>query len=327
MRIDRRFLGWGVFFVVLGGVPLAVRAGPGHRGARREAWDLWPLILIGIGVGLVLRKTPFEPLGGLIVAGTFGLILGAALATGEWRFGGFGGCGDIGRHIAVHAGVRASLEVEAEVSIDVDCGDLALAPAAGAGYRIEGESGDGEGPRVDDSRRQPRDPGPGRGWFFGDRPRDLADRAGYRAHDPPRAHRERRQRRCRPVGDAGPGPQRERERRRRHDRHGGDQFDAETLTARANAGTIRITLPVEDIRGSVSANAGSIELCAPPSVGLRFVVDENITASYDFGRRGLVQVGDAWESPAYGTAEVKIELQATRMRASIVLDPEGGCDG
>lgn len=325
MRIDRRFLAWGVFFVVLGAVPLAVRQGPVSETVIERAWDLWPLILVGIGAGLVLRKTPFEPVGGVIVAGTFGLILGSALATGTWRFGGFGTCGPADEATSF-APIAGTLSGDTAVTIQVDCGDLALSPAAGAGYRIEGEGDDGDGPRVDDNggslEIRGRD---SRGFFSGSRDMwrmalgtdptvrlDLEVDAGSARLDLS-AMRIPELRLNVNAGDATVDL--------------AEVFDAEALTARANAGTIRIALPVENLRGSVSANAGSIELCAPGGVGLRFVVDDNVTASYDFGRGGLVQTGGAWQSPDYATAEVKIELQATANAGSIVLNPEGGCDG
>ncbi len=82
VRIHRGFLGWGVFFIVLGLVPLSVRLGWVSGANLASAWQLWPLFLVGAGVGLILRRTPFEPVGGLIVAATGGLMLGSFLAIG-----------------------------------------------------------------------------------------------------------------------------------------------------------------------------------------------------------------------------------------------------
>jgi hypothetical protein len=325
VRIDRRFLGWGVFFVVLGAVPLAVRQGLVTEDQIRQAWGLWPLILIGIGVGLVLRRTPFEALGGLIVAGTFGLILGSAIATGDWNFGGFGSCGgsEDGKAFEARSGTLAG---EAAVSIAVDCGDLAVAPAAGSAWRIEGTNEDGDGPRIEDRGSALDIRSREGGGFFG------GSRDSWRVTLPtdPTIRLDLTVNAANADVDLSA--------MRVPDLHvTANAADvtidmaaataAATLTAKVNAGTVRITLPVEDLRGSVSANAGSIELCAPANVGLRFQVDENITATYDFGRGGLVQVGDAWESPGYASAEVRIELQADANAGSIVLDPEGGCDG
>jgi hypothetical protein len=102
---------------------------------------------------------------------------------------------------------------------------------------------------------------------------------------------------------------------------------ASALTASTNAGTLRITLPAKEIRGSLSANAGTIFVCAPPDVGLRFRVDDNITARYDFSRRGLQKVGDAWQSADFATAEIRIEFEASANAGGITLDPAGGCGG
>lgn len=57
MHLDRRFLNWGVFFIVLGGVPLAVQQGLLDRDLAARAWLLWPLLIIAAGVGLLLRRT------------------------------------------------------------------------------------------------------------------------------------------------------------------------------------------------------------------------------------------------------------------------------
>ena len=47
----------------------------------RDLGQLWPLILVGIGLGLILRWTPFAWFGGALVAATFGIIFGAAVVA------------------------------------------------------------------------------------------------------------------------------------------------------------------------------------------------------------------------------------------------------
>ena len=81
MRIDRGRLGWGVFFLTLGLVPLSIRLGWVDPAWFEGIWRLWPLILVGIGIGLILRRTAFAAIGNVIVGLTFGLIIGGALAT------------------------------------------------------------------------------------------------------------------------------------------------------------------------------------------------------------------------------------------------------
>ena len=94
MRIDRSLLNWGVFLIALGGVPLAVQQGFTDSGIAGDLWRLWPLILVGFGLGLLLRWTPLAWLGGAIVAGTFGLIFGALIAGGITGIS--GACGELG---------------------------------------------------------------------------------------------------------------------------------------------------------------------------------------------------------------------------------------
>ena len=94
MHVNRALLGWGVFFLVLGAVPLAVRYGVVDASAFDTAWQLWPLLLIGAGMGLVLARTRVAIVGGLVVAATAGLMVGGLVVNGIGGFGsGFGSCG------------------------------------------------------------------------------------------------------------------------------------------------------------------------------------------------------------------------------------------
>src|SRR4029079_7595365 len=108
MRIDRSLLNWGVFLIALGGVPLAVQQGFAGSGVAGDLWRVWPLILVGIGLGLLLRWTPLAWLGGAIVAGTIGLIFGALVAGGITGIS--GACGKLGPDAATssQSGIASS---------------------------------------------------------------------------------------------------------------------------------------------------------------------------------------------------------------------------
>jgi len=122
VRVDRGMLGWGAFFITAGGVPLAVQAGALPPGALDRAWSAWPLILVGIGIGMIFRKTALEVVGGLIVSATMGLMVGGVIAGG-----GFGdvtgsaseGCGpgDSGTPFEVRSGTLAQ-----DAQVRVACG-------------------------------------------------------------------------------------------------------------------------------------------------------------------------------------------------------------
>jgi hypothetical protein len=326
MHVDRRFLAWGVFFLLVGAIPLAVRQGWIAASVVEGAWDLWPLILVGVGLHLALRRTSLDALGGLVVAATFGLMLGSAIAIGVWRFGSLGGCDDAANAVAF-APLDGQLEGDAGVTIDLDCGELTLAPAAGGAYRLEGEDDDGRGPGVERDGNEvafrSRD---SRSVFGG-----TKDTWRMTLGTDPEYHLD--------IGvNAGSATLDLSSMRIRQLTLGvnagdmtvdlGDALAASELTAHANAGAIHITLPIRDLRGSISANAGSIDLCAPDGVGLRIRTQEQLTAAYDFGRGGVSEVSDGvWETPGYAAAEVHIELEASANAGAVTLDPEGGCGG
>src|SRR5262245_59249677 len=124
MRIDERFLGWGVFFILLGAVPLAVQAGIIDEDVVSRAWQLWPLFIVAAGAGLLLRSTSFPWVGGLIAGATFGLIFGSLLAAGT-NFAGSCGSGN-GTAFGQQQGQIGS---SAAVDVEFTCGELAIETA------------------------------------------------------------------------------------------------------------------------------------------------------------------------------------------------------
>ena len=131
MRLDRGFLGWGVFFLVAGVIALAVEAGsiPDQRW-----WSYWPLVLVGAGIGLVLYRTPLDVLGGLLVAATFGLMVGGSIAGGFSGIGDLSGgvCGADGEGVTF-ADRTGTFGSSAAVSIELDCGTLGVGDHPGLG--------------------------------------------------------------------------------------------------------------------------------------------------------------------------------------------------
>ena len=100
----------------------------------------------------------------------------------------------------------------------------------------------------------------------------------------------------------------------------------ERLDVSVNAASIAILLPASaDTKGRVEGNAASVELCAPAGVGLRLLVDDNITASDNYDTAGLVQSGSAWETPGFASAATQIELATVGSAVSYTLNPEDGC--
>jgi hypothetical protein len=105
----------------------------------------------------------------------------------------------------------------------------------------------------------------------------------------------------------------------------GDVVSLEEMELTVNAGRLVVDLPAVSTSGSIEVNAGNVDLCAPPGVGLRLDTGENVISSYDYDDAGLVQQDGVWESPGYDSASVQIELDTRANAGSFSLDG-GACD-
>lgn len=327
MRVDRNLLGWGVFFIVVGAVPLAVRAGLIEPDAIDRWWSYWPLILIGVGLGLVLTRTPLEFLGGLIVSATFGLMVGSALTSGVGGFAGIGGIGGIGgvctndeagNPLPPRSGAFSS--PRAEVHLEMDCGDMTISTTGGSGgWVVQATDGSADGPSIEatDASLEVRSD---RGSSFLDGGResivvelpsrttiDLAIemnagtlRTDFAAGSLALLDVELN------AGDATLDL--------------ADAAAVEGIDLSLNAGNVLLWLPSLSMTGSIEANAGNVDICAPDDVALRLHTGDSVLSSQDYGSRGLVQDGSTWETPGYDTAPVRIELRTEANVGSFSLD-------
>jgi hypothetical protein len=326
MHVNRGLLGWGLFLVTLGAVPLAVRAGYLDAATVARAWELWPLVLVGIGLGLVLQRTRAALVGGLVVALTFGTMGGSLLAVG-WS-GGFAGCrvgAGSGNGIAFTTR-SGTLGGNASVDLALSCGELTVTPGTGSAWMVAGSDDRGGGPQVQDAADRLRvetgqRPGIGIG-AAGDRwqvtlPADprldlsISLNAGSARLDLSGMH----------VPDAG------------FSVTAGDlrvnlarAAEVGSLEASANAGSLKVSLPAASMTGSLSANVGSVDVCVPAGVGLRFTGSDEPLGSNNFGSRGLVKQGGTWTTPGFDAATARIQLAASANLGSINLNPENGCD-
>ena len=324
MRLNRSMLGWGVFFVVLGSVPLAIQAGVVSEELAGRAWQLWPLLLIAGGIGLVLRRTPIEPLASLAASVVFGLIAGGVIATGSLPVG-CGGSSDG----TPFSGTSGALGATSTVEVRLNCGELRIAPQDGADWSLNGRADPDDVPEVVASADRLEVGSGNRGFFgpFRDRqvwelslPRepaidlDVAVNAGSATLDLAGM------RIGRLVVDVNAGDLRLLAR---------DAAALRELDIELNAvGSPAISLPNLSFTGSINANvAASVQICPPDGAGLRLHADENPTATNNYAERGLVRVGDAWETPGFATAAVRIELTTDVNVGRLNLEAEGGCGG
>lgn len=330
MRINRGLLGWGIFFILLGAVPLAVRAGALDPEAVRRAWELWPLILIGIGLGLVLERTRFAIVGGLIVAITFGLMGGALIATGfSVSAGGVAcGIGSGGGSGAAFPDQQGSFEGGAAVRLEMNCGDVTATAVDGPSWTLTGTSDAGQVPEVHASGSQLTVRSAVHDGFAIVRaasrwqvtlgravPTDLgltvnagSGRLDLRGMTIPGLDVSVN------AGDANVDM--------------GSVEAARRLDGSVNAGSLSITLPrsAGTLDGSLSVNAGSLELCAPEGTAVRLRIANQPLASNNFDDADLVEVGNTWTTPGFDSAASRVTLDLSANLGSIAFNPEDGCD-
>jgi hypothetical protein len=327
MHIRRGYLGWGVFLILTGAVPLAVRSGYLTTEQIGRLWTLWPLILVGIGVGLILSRSRFDFVGGIIVAATLGLMAGGLVSSGIGTVS-TGACGQGGGTAAFPTRDGNFAAAGGSVEIEADCANVTVGVGSGETWRVEGEDDDGIGPEIEatDSTLvvRPREDSGRAFWTLGERdtwrvtvPQGRPVDVGLQLN----------------AGEATIELAGALVRTLHVQLNAGaatiDLSYAEAVEGidiGLNAGSVGLTLPPVSTTGTIHANAGAVRLCVPDGVALKLHTSESIVASYDYADQGLVQDGSTWTTPGYDTAAQRIELRTEANAGSFALDPEEGCD-
>jgi hypothetical protein len=330
MRINRRFIGWGVFFIVLGAVPLAVRGGVLDADLVRRAWELWPLILVGIGLGLVLERTELAVIGSIIVGLTFGVMGGALIATGVGSTAGFTGCGftssaDRGEPFDARSG---SLGPDTQVRLDLNCGELTAAATDGSNWSLEGRSPDGSPPEIATTSsglvvrtpsRQGVNLAPDAWQWDLSLPRSGTISFGLSLNAG--SADVRLDGVTLPSVDVSVNA---------GDAHLdlGQAAGTTSVQGSVNAGSLAITLPRPTgiLTGNLSVNVGSLDLCVADGTPMRLRADDSPLGSNNFASRGLVRNGNTWTSGAFDGAADAVDLRLSANLGSITLNPENGCE-
>ena len=316
MRIRRGLLFGGLVLIPLGGIPLLVRAGVIDEDVLANAWQLWPLILVGLGLALLLGRSRAGLAGTVVVALTIGGLAGAALAAGPSWLGTITDCAPVSAD-STSLDRDGSLSGAATVTVELDCGTFDLVTEPGSAWTVHADYR-GPEPRVQASSstltlQGPRDPGSHRQeWQVGVgadvlRAVEMTINAAASTAALDGA-----------TLDSF-----------RADLNAADlQLDGSSATIAdidlaVNAGRIRATLGEGAATGSLSANAGAIELCVPPTSALRFDVNDQLTFATNLESRGLTQEGETWTREGSGAL---IDLDVEGNAASFTLDPDGGCD-
>jgi hypothetical protein len=320
MTVRRGFLYVGVFLVAAGGVTLLVSAGvlDPIRVADALAW--WPLAVIAIGAGLVLRHTRAAVPGGIVAAAVPGLMLGAMfVAIPNLPTPCTHGTTADGTPLAREGAFGST----AHVSLELSCGALDVTTAPGTAWSLGGTNGRNRTAEVSatddrlsissgvDRRRW--------GWNAGaddwdvtlpaDTQLDLdvevnagegrVDLAGAR------------------LGMLG------------LDLNAGavtvdlDETSLSRLAVTVNAGASTVHLPsTGDLSGDLEVNAGSLEVCVPDGMAVQ-VRSQAALGSVEM--EDLVRRGDTWTTSATATPQARADLTVSASVGSVTISSEGAC--
>ncbi len=344
MHINRSLLNWGVFLIALGGVPLAVDQGWIESDIAGELGQLWPLILVGIGLGLILRWTPISWFGGALVAATFGIIFGAAAVSlrdndigNVWAVIpaiSSGACagGESGDEMTTRDGIASSEEFRLDLSLP--CGELTVQRSAEPIWRIEASHDAGEAPRVEETDSPAgttaitvRDGGAEEIAFIG-----RQARSDWGVEVPAEAELTMNLTldAAEATVDTGPGPIAGLAATLNASDATFDLGEADApepidieLTLNAADGTL--VLPAGSANAAVTLNASSLEMCAPGSMPMEVELTETLGSS-DLGDAGLEETGDGtWASPGFSNAGEHIRLELTNTVSSFSLERPEAC--
>ena len=318
MQINRKFLYWGVFLVAMGAVLVIVDLDGVDERMLLDALRLWPLAVLAIGVGIVLRRTRYNVAGGVLGAALPGLVLGGAFALGP-QIPDCGSHGDPSSFITR----EGTFDGPATVDVVTGCGVLVVTTAPGDAWLLNAGNTSDREPRVeasgntlviDDGRRHDwRSFGAGRDVWRLTLPTSAIDDLSLTVNSG--------------SGDIDLG---------------GAQLGDLDLTTNAghttldltdatlssisgtvNAGQLSVELPsAADVTGSIEVNAGGVDICVPDGVGLRV---HNTTVLGSTSVNGVDQGEGDWQSPDYSSAAHRADLTVTVNLGSININPTGGC--
>lgn len=320
MRVNRGLIFWGVALVTAGAVALAIQSDLIAGETAREAWRLWPLVLIVIGLAVIGARTPFA-LPATLAAGLVAGGLAGTLVAG-WPDGMTIGCG--GETDSRAAANGEFTGAAANVELDFDCGDLAVSMAQGSAWNVEALYGSDSEPEISSDAASMRVRLDDAGGFIGfadsrqdwdvelpldtELALDVNADAASSVLDLDGANLSTL------SIDANAGEV----------RLGLGGAAVGELSIDANAGSVDLTVDqATTVDGRIEMNAGSMDLCVADGTSVAITVsDDNITFSHDLDGSGLTRSDDTWRSDD-GTADVTLEIEGNA--ASFSYNPDGGC--
>lgn len=323
MTVRRGLLYSGVFLAAAGAVTLLVSAGVLDPARVADALAWWPIAVIAIGAGLVLRHTRAAIPGGLVAAAVPGLMLGAMfVAVPDFPELAHPCSSDVAGGTPIAR--EGSFGSAARVSLELSCGELEVTTAPGNTWTVGGTNGNNRTADItaaDD--RLSITSGDHRtrwGWNVGADDWNIALPTGSRLD-------------VDVTVNAGEGTL---------DLSGarldslaldlnagavtadlGETAAVSRLDVTVNAGAATVHLPATgEVSGDLEVNAGSLQVCVPDgtAVALR---SQAALGSVDTD--GLVRRADGWMTSATATPTAHADLAVSASVGSVSITSEGAC--
>jgi hypothetical protein len=319
MRVNRRFLGWGVFLLALGGVLVVADLGTVDPTTIADALRFWPLAFVAVGLGIVLRRTRFSFPAGMLAAAVPGLVLGGTFAVAPHIVA---DCG-VGLSTPSLATQQGTFDGPARVDITTGCGSLIVGTAPGNGWLLAAGNSGGRTPVVTASPQSLSvDTGGRHGWQVLDAGRDawqltlptsaidelsLTVNAGEGT-----------------IGLAGAQIARlDVTANAAHTLIDLTEASVTRLSGEVNVGRLAFRLPANtDVAGTLDVNAGSLQLCTPAGLGLHVHRTGSLSG---ISVNGLQQTGSDWQTVGYASATHHADLSIDVNLGNVEIDPIGGC--
>lgn len=322
MHLDRRLIGWGIVFILVGAVPLAVNAGLLDRDLAGRWPELWPLLIIAAGLALLLTRTPAAWAGSLSIALVVGIMGGGLVATGIGEIGNIGCGGGSAKAFNTQGGALAD---GGRMDLEFDCGKLTVGTAPGGSWTLSGQDGDGRAPGVRTqangvSIESPNDAGlfmrRGKVEWALTLPRDPLLNLGVTLNAGAGKLDLSQARIASFNGTVNAGSL---------ETTLGSAAASNAVNMTVNAGSATVASGATSGTFNLSINAGSLSVCVPQGSPLR-VQWSGTLASNNFSSLGLVKVDDhTWTSSGFDAGQPHIELDVSANAGSFDLSFGGGC--
>ena len=319
MRVNRRFLYWGIFFVAIGGVLVAADVGGLDSGSIADGLRLWPVALVAIGAAIVLRRTRFSLAGGMLAAALPGLVIGGGFAIVP-RIAIDCGAGGAATTVVAHDGL---FDGPARVSVSTGCGAIDVTTAQGSAWHFDDGNTAGRVAVVDAaSQSLSIDSGQTNGFHLHGLGRDtwhltlptspietlsFVVNAGQGRIALPGAavgHLSMTTNAAETAVDLSAAA-------------------VTSLSGKVNAGRLTFSLsPTTDLVGSIGVNAAELEVCVPSDLGVRVHHSGALSGITVDGRN---QQGTDWQSANYTSAAHRADLTVDVNLGNIAINPIGGC--